>query len=71
MALYVGFKLTFEIEPDSIYEAFKVEFEKLFLGSISLAFNFPGTNYNIGLEVRVKSTIFSCNIFATYLMESK
>ncbi|KAH7840636.1 hypothetical protein Vadar_019517 [Vaccinium darrowii] len=52
MALLVAFKLLMEIESSSIYEAFKAEFDKLMVGTLSLPINVPGTNYHCGLLAR-------------------
>lgn len=54
MALLIAFKQIIEIESDSTYEAFKVEFNKLMVGTLSLPINIPGTNYHRGFLVRSK-----------------
>ena len=51
MALFIAFKQIMEIESNSIYEAFKAEFDKLMVGSLSLPINIPGTNYYRGFMV--------------------
>ncbi|GFZ05010.1 brassinosteroid-6-oxidase 1 [Actinidia rufa] len=48
MALFITFKQIMEIESNSSYEAFKTEFDKLMVGSLSLPINIPGTNYYRG-----------------------
>ncbi|GFY88753.1 brassinosteroid-6-oxidase 1 [Actinidia rufa] len=45
MALFIAFKQIMETESSSSYEAFKAEFDKLMMGSLSLPINIPGTNY--------------------------
>ncbi|KAM7464443.1 hypothetical protein LguiA_032564 [Lonicera macranthoides] len=52
MALFIAFNHIVEDEPTSVYDAFKLEFDKLVLGSLSLPVNFPGTNYHRGFEGR-------------------
>ncbi|GFZ10935.1 brassinosteroid-6-oxidase 1 [Actinidia rufa] len=51
MALFITFKQIMEIESNSSYEAFKTEFDKLMVGSLSLPINIPGTNYYRGFMV--------------------
>lgn len=51
MALLIAFKQIMEIESDSIYEAFKAEFDKLMAGTLSLPINIPGTTYHRGFLV--------------------
>ncbi|KAK3027277.1 hypothetical protein RJ639_041223, partial [Escallonia herrerae] len=52
MAFFVSFKQVVETESAAFYEAFKVEFDKLVLGSLSLPINIPGTNYHQGFQGR-------------------
>ncbi|KAK2975935.1 hypothetical protein RJ640_008035 [Escallonia rubra] len=52
MALFVSFKQIVETESAAFYEAFKVEFDKLVLGSLSLPINIRGTNYHQGFQGR-------------------
>ncbi|GFZ10932.1 brassinosteroid-6-oxidase 2 [Actinidia rufa] len=52
MALFIAFKQIMEIESNSSYEAFKAEFDKLMVGSLSLPINIPGTNYYRGFMGR-------------------
>ncbi|KAK9277140.1 hypothetical protein L1049_006679 [Liquidambar formosana] len=57
MAFFVSFKQIVEIESaSSIYKAFKSEFDKLVIGTLSLPINIPGTNYHRGFQGR-KSVI--------------
>lgn len=49
MTFLTSFKQIVESESDSIYEAFKPEFDKLLLGTFSLPVNIPRTNYYQGL----------------------
>ncbi|GFY88755.1 brassinosteroid-6-oxidase 2 [Actinidia rufa] len=51
MALFIAFKQIMETESSSSYEAFKAEFDKLMMGSLSLPINIPGTNYYGGFMV--------------------
>ncbi|XAR65299.1 hypothetical protein NMG60_11009377 [Bertholletia excelsa] len=52
VALFISFKLLMEDEPDSVYETFRTEFNKLFVGSISLPIYLPGSNYYKGFQGR-------------------
>ncbi|XP_057493369.1 cytochrome P450 85A-like [Actinidia eriantha] len=52
MALFIAFKQIMETESSSSYEAFKAEFDKLMVGSLSLPINIPGTNYYGGFMGR-------------------
>ncbi|CAK9142436.1 unnamed protein product [Ilex paraguariensis] len=52
MALFISFKLIVDTESSSVYDAFKAEFSKLLIGSLSLPINFPGTNYHRGFQAR-------------------
>ncbi|OVA14584.1 Cytochrome P450 [Macleaya cordata] len=52
MALLSSFKQIATVEYRSISEAFKPEFYKLVLGSLSLPINLPGTNYRRGFQAR-------------------
>lgn len=51
MAFLIGFTQILENELSSVYEKFKFEFDKLFIGSLSLPINLPGTSYYRGFEV--------------------
>ncbi|XP_071927366.1 cytochrome P450 85A isoform X1 [Coffea arabica] len=52
MAFFLSFNQIFEDESSVIYEAFKAEFDKFVVGTISLPINLPGTNYYKGLQAR-------------------
>ncbi|KAK4484041.1 hypothetical protein RD792_011256 [Penstemon davidsonii] len=52
MVLLMAFKQIAEVESSSIYGSFKIEFDKLFIGSLSLPINLPGTNYYQGFKGR-------------------
>ncbi|KAJ4973219.1 hypothetical protein NE237_007589 [Protea cynaroides] len=52
MALLSSLKQIAGDDADLVREAFKPEFQKLVLGTISLPINIPGTNYHIGLQAR-------------------
>ncbi|CAI9785304.1 unnamed protein product [Fraxinus pennsylvanica] len=52
MTFLIAFKLIAEVESSSICDAFKFEFDKLLLGSLSLPIKIPGTKYYHGLEGR-------------------
>ncbi|CAL0318185.1 unnamed protein product [Lupinus luteus] len=54
MAFFVALELVVENEPSSFHESFEALFENIFTGTISLPFNFPGTNYYQGLKAREK-----------------
>lgn len=51
MTFLISFKQIAEVELSSIYDAFKFEFDKLLVGSLSLPINIPGTKYYHGLKV--------------------
>jgi brassinosteroid-6-oxidase 1 len=51
MAFYISFRQIIEVEADSIYKAFKEEFDKVATGTLSLAIYIPGSNYYQGLQV--------------------
>ncbi|KAL8550225.1 hypothetical protein ACS0TY_008883 [Phlomoides rotata] len=52
MAFLISFTQIAEAEWNSIYDSFKSEFDKLFIGSLSLPINLPGSNYYQGLKGR-------------------
>ncbi|XP_022861559.1 cytochrome P450 85A-like isoform X2 [Olea europaea var. sylvestris] len=52
MTFLISFKQITEVELSSIYDAFKFEFDKLLVGSLSLPINIPGTKYYHGLKGR-------------------
>ncbi|KAK7274993.1 hypothetical protein RIF29_16099 [Crotalaria pallida] len=52
MAFFVVLEQIVENEPISFHESFEAIFENIFLGTISLPFNIPGTNYYKGLKAR-------------------
>ncbi|KAG6407786.1 hypothetical protein SASPL_130784 [Salvia splendens] len=52
MAFLIGFTQIVEAELSSIYDGFKVEFDKLVTGSLSLPINLPGTSYYRGFKGR-------------------
>ncbi|XP_027099305.1 cytochrome P450 85A [Coffea arabica] len=52
MAFFLSFNQILEDESSVIYEAFKAEFDKFVVGTISLPINLPGTNYYKGLQAR-------------------
>ncbi|PKA50367.1 Cytochrome P450 85A [Apostasia shenzhenica] len=54
MWLLLALKLIAGIETGTLSEALKSEIYKLLKGTISLPFNFPGTNYHNGLQARKK-----------------
>ncbi|OMO93507.1 Cytochrome P450, partial [Corchorus capsularis] len=54
MALSISFNLIVGKESTSLYEIFKPEFDKLFIGSLSLPINIPGANYHQGFQGRKK-----------------
>jgi brassinosteroid-6-oxidase 1 len=51
MALLSSLKQIAGIEAGPLSDALKAELFKLVLGTLSLPFNFPGTNYHQGFEV--------------------
>lgn len=51
MAFLIGFTQILESEMSSIYDGFKVELDKLVIGSLSLPINLPGTSYYYGFKV--------------------
>jgi brassinosteroid-6-oxidase 1 len=51
MALLSSLKQIAGIEAGPLSDALKAELFKLVLGTLSLPFNFPGTNYYQGFEV--------------------
>jgi brassinosteroid-6-oxidase 1 len=51
MAFFIALKQIVEEESDTIHQALKAEFDKLFLGTLSLPIKLPGTNYLRGFEV--------------------
>uniref|UniRef100_A0A2N9EUE7 Cytochrome P450 n=1 Tax=Fagus sylvatica TaxID=28930 RepID=A0A2N9EUE7_FAGSY len=55
MAFYISFRQIIEVEADSIYKAFKEEFDKVATGTLSLAIYIPGSNYYQGLQARKKA----------------
>ncbi|XP_043706109.1 cytochrome P450 85A-like isoform X1 [Telopea speciosissima] len=52
MALLSSLMQIASVDADLIREAFKPEFQKLVLGTISLPISIPGTNYHSGLQAR-------------------
>ncbi|CAN0879658.1 Cytochrome P450 85A1 [Linum grandiflorum] len=54
MIFYLAYKLIFETEPQSVYEGFKPELEKIVEGTLALPINIPGTAYHTGLQARKK-----------------
>ncbi|PIN20343.1 Cytochrome P450 CYP4/CYP19/CYP26 subfamily [Handroanthus impetiginosus] len=56
MAFLVQFKQIAEAEWSSIYDRFKTEFDKLYVGTISLPIYLPGTNYHHGFKARINVT---------------
>ncbi|XP_065864418.1 cytochrome P450 85A-like [Euphorbia lathyris] len=54
MFFFVSFNLVFEGESRSVFELFKSEFDKIFVGALSLPINIPGTNYYSGSQGRKK-----------------
>uniref|UniRef100_A0A7N0ZRE0 Cytochrome P450 n=1 Tax=Kalanchoe fedtschenkoi TaxID=63787 RepID=A0A7N0ZRE0_KALFE len=52
MALYVAFRQMVEGESSTLFNAFKREFDKLFVGTLSLPIKIPGTNYHQGFQGR-------------------
>ncbi|XP_042496837.1 cytochrome P450 85A-like [Macadamia integrifolia] len=52
MALLSSLKQIAGVDADLVREAFKPEFQKLVLGTISLPIRIPGTNYHSGLQAR-------------------
>ncbi|KAJ4961273.1 hypothetical protein NE237_021183 [Protea cynaroides] len=52
MALLSSLKQIAGVDADLVSEAFKPEFQKLVLGTISLPINLPGTNYHSGSQAR-------------------
>lgn len=51
MAFLIGSTQVAEAELSAVYEEFKLEFDKLLIGSLSLPINLPGTSYYRGFEV--------------------
>lgn len=51
MALLSSLNQIIGIESGSLWDAFKSEFFKLVLGTLSLPIDLPGTNYRQGLQV--------------------
>ena len=51
MAFFLSFNQILEDESSVIYEAFKAEFDKFVVGTISLPINLPGINYYKGVQV--------------------
>lgn len=58
MALLSSLKQIAGIESGSMSQAFKPEFFKLVLGTLSLPIDLPGTNYRRGFQVRIFLTSF-------------
>ncbi|XP_017427040.1 cytochrome P450 85A isoform X2 [Vigna angularis] len=54
MSFFVSMKAVVEDEPNSFIEYFKASFDKMALGTISLPFKIPGTQYYRGLKAREK-----------------
>uniref|UniRef100_A0A7N0T154 Cytochrome P450 n=1 Tax=Kalanchoe fedtschenkoi TaxID=63787 RepID=A0A7N0T154_KALFE len=52
MALYIAFRQIVEAESSTLFSAFKREFDKVYIGTISLPINIPGTNYRQGFQGR-------------------
>ncbi|WCJ22090.1 Cytochrome P450 85A1 [Euphorbia peplus] len=56
MFFFMSFNLVFEGESNFMYEELKSEFDKIFLGALSLPINIPGTQYYSGSQGRKKVT---------------
>lgn len=54
MSFFVSMKAVVEDEPNSFIQYFKASFDKMALGTISLPFKIPGTQYYRGLKAREK-----------------
>lgn len=51
MAFFVSTNQIVDDEPKSFHEAFKATFDNIYLGTICLPINIPGTSYYKGLKV--------------------
>ncbi|CAJ1931861.1 unnamed protein product [Sphenostylis stenocarpa] len=54
MAFFISMKAVVESEPHSFLESFKATFDKMAVGTISLPFKIPGTEYYRGIKAREK-----------------
>ncbi|GER44324.1 cytochrome P450 [Striga asiatica] len=52
MVFFVALKQIAEVESEELYKMFKIEFDKLLIGSLSLPIYIPGTNYYRGFKGR-------------------
>lgn len=52
MALYVSYREIFGTDSSTLFDAFRKEFDKLHMGTLSLPISIPGTNYHVGFQGR-------------------
>lgn len=66
MALFISFKQIVESEAALVYGAFKPEFDKLVVGTLSLPISIPGTSYHRGVQVCLENVdlIFNMELIA-------